>query len=88
MGGFGRFARGLKKNKKSKPKLKVKKEGKFTWWGGAGGMAVGSGRGKCRPEIERKIQHASPPFRWKGAADSQGSAPATGPLVSLLISGS
>jgi len=36
-GGLGRLGRGLKKNKKSKPNLKVKKEGKFTWWGGVGG---------------------------------------------------
>ena len=43
-------------------------------------MAVGSVRGKSRPDIDLKVQHASPPFRWKGAADSQGFAPAAGPL--------
>ena len=52
LGGFGRFRRGLKNNTKLKPKLNAKKRDKFSWCCGVGGMAVGSGRGKCRPEID------------------------------------
>jgi len=37
LGGFGRFARGLKKNKKSKPKLNAKKKENSA---GAAGLAA------------------------------------------------
>ena len=46
LGGFGRFGRGLKKNQVSKPKLNAKRERKFGWCCGVGGMAVGPGREK------------------------------------------
>ena len=47
---------------------------------------MGSGKEDLGQELEIKSQHATPPFRWKGAADPQGFAPAAGPLSYLVIS--
>ena len=36
---------------------------------GAGGRGDGLWERRFRPELGCKVQHATPPFRWKGAAD-------------------
>ena len=55
LGGFGWFGRGVKTKKNSKPKMNAKKKENSAQGGGVGGRAVGSGKGKCRPETEHKI---------------------------------
>ena len=73
--GFGRqkqkkaFKRGSKSKPKKDEKRKANKKENYAKLGGLAAGVMGPGERRIRTRTCLKIQHATPPFRWKGAAD-------------------